>query len=130
MFSHVHLGSNDVERSKKFYDAIMTALGGSDAMKDPARNRYFYSHKGAMLIVGEPLDQQAASPGNGLTIGFAVDSPEQGDAWYRAGVENGGTGIEDTPGIRQKTAGQLYLAYLRDPDGNKLCALKRMDDQG
>lgn len=126
MFSHVHLGSNDVERSRRFYDAIMAALGGKPGSKDTVRNRYFYRHDGATLIVGEPLDGKTATAGNGMTIGFAVDSPEQGDAWYQAGCENGGTGVEDPPGIRSRPAGETYLAYLRDPDGNKLCAIKRI----
>ena len=127
MFSHVHVGSNDPARAKRFYDAIMAVLGGGEGVKDPERDRYFYNHDGAMLIVGKPLDGGEATVSNGATIGFRVDSPEQGDAWVRAGVENGGTLIEDAPGIRKKTAGTLYLAYLRDPDGNKLCALKFMD---
>ncbi|GGC16854.1 hypothetical protein GCM10011371_00360 [Novosphingobium marinum] len=127
MFTHVHLGSNDTERSRRFYDAIFAAIGGPAGVKDPERNRYFYQHDGAMLIVGEPIDGEAATPGNGMTIGFKVASPEQGDAWYKAGVDNGGTGIEEAPGIRKKTVGMLYLAYMRDPDGNKLCAMKRME---
>jgi catechol 2,3-dioxygenase-like lactoylglutathione lyase family enzyme len=67
-----------------------------------------------------------ASHSSGGTIGFAMSSPEPAEAWYKAGVANGGTSIEDPPGVRQGAAGQLYLAYLRDPDGNKLCALHRM----
>ena len=128
MFSHVHVGSNDPARSKRFYDAILAVLGGGEGVKDPERDRYFYNHDGAMLIVGRPLDDGEATVSNGATIGFRVDSPEQGDEWVRAGVENGGTLIEDAPGIRDKgERGQIYLAYLRDPDGNKLCALKFMD---
>ena len=127
MFSHVHLGSNDVERAKRFYDAILEALGGAKSWKDPERNRWFWQRGDATLIVGEPLDKQEASCGNGMTIGFAVESPEQGEAWYRAGLANGGTAVEDPPGVRDKGArGGIYLAYLRDPDGNKLCALKMM----
>jgi len=122
MFSHVHLGSNDVERARKFYDAIMAALGAEPGTKDPERNRYFYRHDGATLIVGEPLDGKAATSSNGLTVGFAVDRPEQGHAWHAAGLANGGTTDCDPPGIRDR--GKVYLAYLRDPDGNKLCALK------
>lgn len=125
MFSHVHLGSNDVERSKRFYDALFDALGGAECWKDPDRNRYFWKRESGFLIVGEPVDKQAASSGNGVTVGFAVDSPEQGDAWHAAGLANGGTSVEDPPGIRDRNErGKIYLAYLRDPDGNKLCALK------
>lgn len=130
MFSHVHLGSNDVERARKFYDALMASIGGSPGVKDADRNRYFYYHKGAMLIVGEPLDGQPATVGNGGTVGFAVDSAEQGDAWHAAGVANGGTSVESPPGVRDRgERGKLYLGYLRDPDGNKLCALKRLEKE-
>jgi catechol 2,3-dioxygenase-like lactoylglutathione lyase family enzyme len=128
MFSHVHLGSNDVERAKRFYDAIMDALGGAESWKDEDRNRWFWQREDAFLIVGEPLDTDQAQPGNGVTIGFNVDSPEQGDAWHAAGLAAGGTAIEDPPGIRKRDAGGIYLAYLRDPDGNKLCALKMMPE--
>ena len=129
MFSHVHLGSNDPARAKKFYDALMKALGGSEGQKLDDRDRYFYMHGGAMFIVGAPLDGKQATPGNGVTIGFAVDSPEQGDAWHQAGLANGGTSVEDAPGIRDRgDRGRIYLAYLLDPDGNKLSALKKLDD--
>lgn len=124
MFSHVHLGSNDVERSKRFYDALLEALGGAQSWKDENRNRWFWLKDGNFLTVGEPLDQQSAQPGNGMTIGFRVESPEQGDRWHAAGLATGGTAIEDPPGIRKRGDGGMYLAYLRDPDGNKLCAMK------
>lgn len=128
MFSHIHLGANDVEQSRRFYDALMGAIGGGQGVRDTDRDRYFYRHDGAMLIVGEPLDREAASPGNGMTIGFRVDSPEQGAAWHAAGLANGGTAIEDAPGVRDRgDRGLIYLAYLRDPSGNKLCALKFLE---
>ena len=127
MFSHIHLGSNDVERSKQFYDALFAVLGGKAGVKDKERNRYFWFHDDSMLIVGEPVDGEDASTANGLTVGFKVDGPEQGNAWHEAGVENGGTTCEDPPGIRDKgERGKIYLAYLRDPDGNKLCAMKML----
>ena len=128
MFSHVHLGSNDVERAKRFYDAIMDALGGAQSWKDEDRNRWFWMRRDSFLIVGEPLDKDDAQPGNGVTVGFHVESPEQGDAWHAAGLAAGGTAIEDPPGIRKRGDGGIYLAYLRDPDGNKLCALKMMPE--
>lgn len=128
MFTHVHLGSNDVEKAKTFYDAIFEALGGAQSWKDTDRNRWFYVKDGRFLVVGEPLDKQAALPGNGLTIGFSVTGPEQGDAWFRAGLASGGTeckGVE-APGIRDRgDGGRIYLAYLNDPDGNKLCVMHR-----
>ncbi|MEH3107711.1 MAG: VOC family protein [Sphingomonas fennica] len=126
MFSHVHLGSDDVPRAKLFYDAIMATLGGVESWKDQTRDRWFWRRDGAFLIVGTPLDEEAAQPGNGVTIGFAVDSPEQGDAWHAAGLAAGGTSVEGAPGIREQGGARRYLAYLRDPDGNKLCAFRMM----
>jgi catechol 2,3-dioxygenase-like lactoylglutathione lyase family enzyme len=125
MFSHVMIGSNDIDRSRAFYDALFAALGvGPSAVT--ADGRLAYVHKGAMFLVGAPRDGEPATHANGSTIGFAATDPEQVDAWHRAGVASGGTSIEDPPGVRESPVGQLYLAYLRDPDGNKLCALHRM----
>ena len=125
MFSHVMIGSNDIARSKAFYDALFAAVGGRVGTHD-AKGRLVYAHRGGLLLVTPPIDGKAATGANGGTIGFAMDSPEQADAWHKAGAENGGTAIEDDPGIREGGSGNLYLAYLRDPDGNKLCALHRM----
>ena len=125
MYSHNMVGSNDIDRSKKFYDAVFKAMGGKEGIKDD-KNRLVYMHNGGLFMVTPPIDGQPATPGNGCTIGFAVDDPQQADAWHKAGVENGGTAIEDAPGVRSGNGMNLYLAYLRDPDGNKLCALKRM----
>jgi catechol 2,3-dioxygenase-like lactoylglutathione lyase family enzyme len=125
MFSHVMVGSNDIARSKKFYDALFAAMGGKPGRED-AKGRLIYAHNGALLMVSKPIDGQAATRSNGGTIGLAMASPAEADAWHKAGVANGGTAIEDPPGVRQGSAGPIYLAYLRDPDGNKLCALHRM----
>ena len=125
MFSHVMLGSNDLSRSKVFYDALIGVTGGKPGQFDPV-GRLYYAHRGGLLMVSKPIDGEPACCANGGTVGFTVDSPEQADAWHKAGVENGGTAVEDPPGVRQGSAGPLYLAYLRDPDGNKLCALHRM----
>jgi catechol 2,3-dioxygenase-like lactoylglutathione lyase family enzyme len=125
MFSHVMIGGNDIERSKKFYDAVFGAIGGKPGARD-ASGRLVYPHNGGVFLVTKPIDGEAATHANGGTIGFSVASPEQGDAWHKAGVANGGTAVEDPPGIRQGQSGPMYLAYLRDPDGNKLCALHRM----
>lgn len=125
MYSHNMVGSNDLAKSKAFYDATFKALGGKEAIQDD-KGRLIYMHNGGVFLVTAPIDGQPASAGNGCTIGFAVDSPEQANAWHEAGVANGGAAIEDPPGVREGGMGALYLAYLRDPDGNKLCALKRM----
>jgi catechol 2,3-dioxygenase-like lactoylglutathione lyase family enzyme len=125
MFSHIMIGSNDIARSKTFYDALFEAMGGPPGVQD-AKGRLIYSHRGGRFLVTKPIDGEAATGANGGTIGFAMDGPEQADAWHKAGVENGGTAIEDAPGVRQGSSGSMYLAYLRDPDGNKLCALHRL----
>jgi len=125
LFSHVMIGSNDIARSRKFYDAVFVAMGGKPGTED-ARGRLAYSHNGGRFMVTKPIDGKAACHANGGTIGFTMSSSEQVEAWHKAGVANGGKSIEDPPGVRQGAAGPMYLAYLRDPDGNKLCALHRM----
>lgn len=125
MYSHMMVGSNDIARSKTFYDAVFGAVGGNPGIQDD-KGRLIYMHKGGLFLVTPPIDGQPATPGNGMTIGFAMDDEAQADAWHAAGVAAGGTAIEDPPGVRESPQMKLYLAYLRDPDGNKLCALKRM----
>jgi catechol 2,3-dioxygenase-like lactoylglutathione lyase family enzyme len=125
MFSHIMLGANDIAESKKFYDATLGALGYKPGVIDE-KGRCFYFDKAGIFSLSKPIDGAPASGGNGSTIGFAVSGPEQADAWHAAGLANGGTAIEDAPGVRQGSTGQIYLAYLRDPSGNKICALHRM----
>jgi catechol 2,3-dioxygenase-like lactoylglutathione lyase family enzyme len=123
MFSHVMFGVNDLERSKKFYDALLGTLGVAPGVAN--KNRYFYRSPTGTFGITTPINGAPATNGNGSTLGFAVQSPEQGDAWHAAGVANGGTTCEDPPGFREGPTGKIYLAYLRDPDGNKICALHR-----
>ena len=125
MFSHIMVGSSDIARSKKFYDAVFTAMGGKPGTED-AKGRLIYAHNGGRFMVSKPIDGKAATHANGGTIGFTMSDSKQVDAWHAAGVSNGGKTCEDPPGVRQGAAGQLYLAYLRDPDGHKLCAVHRM----
>ena len=125
MFSHMMVGANDMAKSRAFYDALFAAVGAKPGREDP-KGRVFWVHKGAMFLLGQPIDGAPATHGNGATIGFSLDSPDQVRAWHAAGVAAGGTAIEDPPGERQGSFGPLYLAYLRDPDGNKLCALYRV----
>ena len=125
MYSHNMVGSNDLEASKKFYDATFQAIGGKPAITDD-KGRLIYVHNGGLFLVGAPIDGEPATVGNGCTIGFAMEGPEHAKAWHDAGVANGGTSIEDPPGIREGGFGAMYLAYLRDPSGNKLCALHRV----
>mgnify|MGYP003110194632 CR=1 FL=1 len=126
MYSHMMVGSDDLEKSKTFYDAVFTAMGGTPGIYDP-KGRLVYLHNGGAFLVTKPINGEPACPSNGSTIGFAMENPEQADAWHAAGVAAGGTAIEDAPGVRDMNGTKLYLAYLRDPDGHKLCALYRMD---
>lgn len=129
MLNHVMLGSNDIERSKRFYDAVLAVLGAGE----PARNvsasghvRYFYRHDGSVFGITQPINDQPASAANGATIGFKCASPEQVKQFHDVAVAHGGQSIEDPPGLRSGSTGAMHLAYVRDPDGNKLCALFRV----
>src|SRR5215475_10991103 len=124
MFSHVMVGTDDIAASKKFYDAVFGTIGIPAGTTDP-KGRIFYRTKTGVFAVGKPIDGAAATHANGGTIGFMCDSPEKVQAFHEAGVANGGKSIEDPPGWRQGAAGRVYLAYLRDPYGNKICALHR-----
>ncbi len=124
MFSHVMIGTNDLDKAKVFYDKLLGTLGIGPSMVDG--HRMFYLSKTGVFAVSKPIDGQPACHANGGTIGFAAASKEQADAWHAAGIEAGGTSIEDPPGVREGSVGKMYLAYLRDPDGNKLCAMHRM----
>jgi catechol 2,3-dioxygenase-like lactoylglutathione lyase family enzyme len=124
MFSHLFVGANDIAASKKFYDAALGAIGIPEGKADP-KGRVFYRTKTGMFGLTKPIDGKRATHANGGTIGFACDSLEKVKAFHDAGVANGGKSIEDPPGWREGAAGKLYLAYLRDPSGNKICALHR-----
>ena len=125
MFSHVMLGADDVAASRRFYDAALGALGVQPGREDD-KGRIFYRTKTGVFAISKPIDGKAASCANGATIGFAAETPEHADAWHAAGIEAGGTACEDPPGVRAAPYGKLYLAYLRDPAGNKICALHRI----
>ena len=125
MFSHVMVGADDLEASKKFYDATLSVLGVPPPVTDE-KGRIFYMAPTGIFAISKPINGEAASCANGGTIGFAAGSPEQVQAWHDAGVAAGGQSIEDPPGLREMGIGKLYLAYLRDPAGNKLCALHRV----
>jgi catechol 2,3-dioxygenase-like lactoylglutathione lyase family enzyme len=128
MFNHIMVGSNDIERSARFYDAVLAVLGAGGAIRNRSPSghmRLFYRHDGNTFGVCEPINGEPATVANGATIGFKCASAEQAKAFHDAAVAHGGTSIEDPPGLRSSDLGQLYLAYVRDPDGNKLCALYR-----
>lgn len=120
MFSHIMIGSNDVARSKVFYDAIMKVLNYNAGVIDEKGRCMYFSPTGVLGLT-KPIDGKEASYGNGMTIGFLAESPEIVNEWHRVGLANGGVAIERPPGVRGTGDRQLYLAYLRDPDGNKIC---------
>lgn len=128
MFSHIMLGSSNIERSKTFYDAVLGVLGAGQPMRNQnatGQTRLFYRHDGSTFCLSEPINGEPVTCANGGTIGFKCNSPEQVKQFHDVAVANGGTSIEQPPGLREGQMGALYLAYVRDPDGNKLCALYR-----
>jgi catechol 2,3-dioxygenase-like lactoylglutathione lyase family enzyme len=128
MFSHVMVGSNDIERSKRFYNAVLGTLGAGAPFEnkaDTGQMRLFYRHDGGSFGVTEPINGEAACFANGGTIGFKCASPEKVQEFHDVALAHGGTTCENPPGLREGSMGALYLAYVRDPDGNKLCAVHR-----
>ena len=126
MFSHIMIGANDIQKSKKFYDAILGTMGHEPGKVDE-KGRCFYHTKKGIFMLSKPIDGKPACNGNGSTIGFAAKDPATADAWHEAGLAHGGKSCEDPPGVRESALGKLYLAYLRDPSGNKICALHRVE---
>jgi len=130
MFNHIVVGSNDIDRSKRFYDAVLGTLGVGEPVRlqtPQGVTRLFYRHDGNTLGVTEPINGEPATCGNGGTIAFKCDSPEQVRRFHDTAVANGGVSIEDPPGLRDGgPLGPMHLAYVRDPDGNKLCAIHRV----
>lgn len=128
MFSHVMLGTGDIERSKRFYDAVLGVLGVDEPTRneaDTGHARLFYRHDGGVFSVSEPINDEPVSFANGATIGFKCSSPEQVRQFHDVAIAHGGTSIEQAPGLREGKMGAMHLSYVRDPDGNKLCALHR-----
>jgi catechol 2,3-dioxygenase-like lactoylglutathione lyase family enzyme len=133
MFNHIMIGSNDIERAKRFYDAVLGTLGAGEPVRNVAKSghvRFFYRHNGNSFGITQPIDGETATFANGGTIGFKCDSPEQVRAFHDTAIANGGQSIEDPPGLRDGSLGPMYLAYVRDPDGHKLCALYRVKKDG
>jgi len=128
MLNHVMLGSNDIDRSKRFYDAVLGVLGAGEAIRNVAASghvRLFYRHDGSSFGLSQPINGEQATCANGGTIGFKCSSPEQVKQFHDVAVAHGGRSIEDPPGLRESGMGAMHLAYVRDPDGNKLCAAYR-----
>ena len=122
MFNHVMVGANDICASKRFYDAILGALGLAPGNMD-SKDRCSYRSSGGLFMIKVPINGEPASTGNGGTIGFKAKNQDEVDSWYAAGISNGGTACEDPPGVRINGKFKIYSAYLRDPVGNKLCSV-------
>lgn len=128
MFSHIMIGSNDIERSKRFYDAVLGTIGAGESVRNQApsgHTRLFYLHEGSVFCISEPINDESATVANGGTLGFTCNSPELVRQFHDTAIAHGGTSIEDPPGLREGALGAMYLAYVRDPDGHKLCAIHR-----
>lgn len=128
MLNHVMLGSNDIEKTRQFYNAVLAVVGVGAPMEhvnDTGQTRLFYTHEGSTFSMSEPINGEPVAPTNGMTIGFKCNSPEQVKEIHDVAIANGGTSVEDPPGPRESTMGLMYLSYFLDPDGHKLCGLHR-----
>ena len=128
MLNHVMLGTNDIEKSKAFYNAVLGVLGAGEPMahvNDTGQTRLFYMHDGSTFSISEPINGKPAECANGFTIGFKCNSPEQIQELHDVAIANGGTTMEDPPGLREGSMGPMYLCYFLDPDGHKICGLHR-----
>lgn len=127
MFSHVMVGANDLEASRRFYDSMLGVLGVPPGSQD-SKGRYWWRTDRGIFGLTSPLNGEAATGANGGTIGFAGKDAETVNAAHQAGLHAGGATCEDPPGRRQNDFGPLHLAYLRDPSGNKICLLHRITE--
>jgi catechol 2,3-dioxygenase-like lactoylglutathione lyase family enzyme len=128
MLNHVMVGSNNIDRSQAFYDAVLGVLGASPAVRNTnkgGQTRLFYRHDGSTFGITEPINGEPATVANGATIGFKCRTPEQLHQFHATALAHGGTAIEEPPGPRGTDPGAMHLAYVRDPDGHKLCAIYR-----
>lgn len=128
MLNHLMIGTNDIERSQRFYDAVLGVLGAGAPIRNVAASghvRLFYRHDGSTFCLTQPINGEPATAANGSTIGFKCSSPEQVREFHDVAVAHGGVSVEDPPGPRTGGMGTLHLAYVRDPDGHKLCAIHR-----
>jgi catechol 2,3-dioxygenase-like lactoylglutathione lyase family enzyme len=128
MFSHVMLGTNDIEKAKAFWDKVLGVLGAPGGMEntsDSGHKRVFYMHDGNAFGLSQPINDQQATSANGMTIGLKCSSEAEVRELHDVAVANGGTTMEDPPGLRETTMGPMHLCYFRDPDGHKICGIHR-----
>jgi catechol 2,3-dioxygenase-like lactoylglutathione lyase family enzyme len=117
---HGTVGSNDLERAKAFYDALLGSAGAAPLFEHPSGGRVYGKHGRILFVVLGPYDKKPATVGNGAMHGFSFDTPAEVDEFYAKALALGGTD-EGPPGYR---APGYYMSYFRDLDGNKLCAFK------
>ena len=117
MFNHVFLGTDDIEKSRSFYDKVMSVLGFEG---HALPHGTVYPSADGSFIVAKPANGEGATVSNGHTLGLKAKSYDEVDAWHAAGIEAGGTD-EGAPGFSANSPGNMYGAYLRDPDGHKIC---------
>ena len=128
MFNHIMIGTNDIEKSKAFYEKVLGVIGVQGSMDNEAgtgHKRVFFMHGGNVFALSEPIDGEPATCANGMTIGFKCDSAEQVKELHDVAIANGGTSIEDPPGLRHAAIGSAHLSYFRDLDGHKICGFFR-----
>ena len=128
MLNHTMLGTNDINQSRSFYNAVLGVLGAGEPVEnvnDTGQTRLFYIHNGSNFCITEPINGQPVTASNGTTIGFLCDSPEQVQAIHDVAIANGGTSVEEAPGLRDGSMGPMYLCYFLDPDGHKICGIHR-----
>ena len=128
MLNHIMIGASDIQKTKSFYNAVLGVLGAGEPMEhvnDTGQTRLFYAHNGSTFSVSEPINGEPPSVANGSTIGFVCDSPEQLQEFHDVAIANGGTTMEDPPGLREGSMGPMYLCYFTDPDGHKICGIHR-----
>ena len=128
MLNHVMIGSNDILKTKSFYNAVLGVLGAAEPIEnvhDTGQTRLFYIHEGSTFSISEPINGQPVSVANGSTIGFVCNSPEQVKELHDVAVANGGSSIEEPPGPREGSMGVMHLCYFLDPDGHKICGIHR-----
>lgn len=118
--SYITVGSNDLEKAKAFYDALLGSIGMRGIMEHPSGGRLYSARDKGLFGVLAPHDGNEACVGNGTMGGFSFDTVEEVDAFHAKAIELGAKN-EGDPGHRMPKA---YFAYFRDPDGNKLCGYK------
>jgi catechol 2,3-dioxygenase-like lactoylglutathione lyase family enzyme len=116
---HGTVGSNDLEKAKAFYDALLGSAGITPLFEHPSGGRVYGKDGHPFFVVLGPYDKKPATVGNSSMHGFRFDTPGEVDAFYAKALQLGGT-CEGAPGWRSP---EFYMSYFRDLDGNKLSAL-------